>query len=742
MRSGKYAKFFIYLIVIVLINAAGITLFFRADLTENKIYSISEASKRVVSTLSEPLTIRVFFTQNLPAPYNATEQYLKDLLAEYAIYANRFFNYAFYDVSSEEGDISDETRENQKLANNYGIHPVQIRALEQDEVKFKRAYMGLVIIHGDLIERVPTITTNEGLEYSLTTAIQKLNHKISALLSLEDKIQVKLFLSSSLESVGPYIGIRNLPDVPEQIEQVVKKLNQKNYDRLSFEFLNPSSDKEIDEVAGTHNIMTLKWPAISKGNIPPGRGAIGLLLQYRDKSTIIPVLQVTQIPIFGTKYDLVKTDQLEQSINQSVESLIDINEGLGYLAGNGTLPVGGATAFDRTIQQQNALSNFNALMSQNYSLKTINLKDGSIPEDIKCMVIVRPTEKFSDYELFQIDQFLMQGKSLFLIIDSLNEVMPAQQQAINVQNRGPTYVPLNTGFEKLLEHYGIRIKKSYVLDENCVRQEMPAQFGGGEQPLYWAPLIKNQLINQELDFMENIKIMVAVKISPLELISESVKQNGISAHKLFASSEKSWEMRGRINLNPMFIRPPQTDENMQSYALAYLLEGEYPSYFNGKPVPVKEVKEKEEDKESTTPNAEKSETKEGSTPQSEDKQADIDVSQILSEGQFIARSKPAKIFVMAASEMMKDNVLDSQGRAANATFILNVVDFLNDREDIAVMRSKEQRVNPLEDTSAATRTFIKTFNIVGLPVLVVIFGLAVWFRRHSRKKHIQMMFQK
>jgi ABC-type uncharacterized transport system involved in gliding motility auxiliary subunit len=173
------------------------------------------------------------------------------------------------------------------------------------------------------------------------------------------------------------------------------------------------------------------------------------------------------------------------------------------------------------------------------------------------MLIVRPTEKFSDYELFQIDQFLMQGKSLFLIIDSLNEVMPAQQQAINVQNRGPTYVPLNTGFEKLLEHYGIRIKKSYVLDENSVRQEMPARLGGGEQPLYWAPLIKNQLINQELDFMENIKIMVAVKISPLELISESIKENGIRAHKLFASSEKSWEMRGRINLNPMFIRPPR-----------------------------------------------------------------------------------------------------------------------------------------------------------------------------------------
>jgi hypothetical protein len=58
------------------------------------------------------------------------------------------------------------------------------------------------------------------------------------------------------------------------------------------------------------------------------------------------------------------------------------------------------------------------------------------------------------------------------------------------------------------------------------------------------------------------------------------------------------------------------------------------------------------------------------------------------------------------------------------------------------MRGKEQRFNPLEDTQPGVKTFVKAFNIGGLPVLVIIFGLGVWFRRHSRKKHIQMMFSK
>ena len=75
-------------------------------------------------------------------------------------------------------------------------------------------------------------------------------------------------------------------------------------------------------------------------------------------------------------------------------------------------------------------------------------------------------------------------------------------------------------------------------------------------------------------------------------------------------------------------------------------------------------------------------------------------------------------------------------------FNMNILDYLNNREDIAIMRSKEQRFNPLVETVAGVKTFIKSFNIVGLPVLVVLFGLLVWFRRHSRKKRIQIMFQK
>ncbi|MDJ0814840.1 MAG: Gldg family protein [Desulfobacterales bacterium] len=733
-RSGRYVKFLIYLVVVILVNVAGITLFFRLDLTANKIYSISEASQEVIGTLSEPLTVKVFFTKDLPAPYNNVERYLQDLLQEYGIYANKFFNYRFYNVSAEEGDLPDQTRENQSLANNYGIHPIQIQVVEKDEVKFQRAYMGLVMIHGDLIERIPTITSGEGLEYQLTTTILKMNNKISALLSLPEKINIKLFLSSSLEGVAPHMGIRNLSEIPREVEAMVKKLNRKNYDKLNYEFLNPEEEQELRALGNQFNIMTLSWPALGKGKIPPGKGAIGLVMQYGDKSLTTPLLQVIRIPIIGTQYRLAELEELEEALDKNIEQLIDINEDIGYLADHGTLSLTGPppNAPGRQPNQESA-SNFRSLVSQNYTIKNVALKLDNIPESLKSLIIARPTEKFSDYELFQIDQFLMKGKSLALIPDRFNEITPSGQQGMSFGQQ-PVYIPVDTGLEKLLEHYGIRIQQSYVLDENCFRQEMPAQFGGGERKIYFAPLIKNRFINQDLDFMKNIKALVALKISPLELIPERIEQNDLKAHRLFASSEKSWQMRGRINLNPMFITPPESTEEMKSYALAYLIEGQFPSYFAGKEIPVREIEDQPKEGQE---NAEKKGQPE--TPKTE---SEIDLSRIERKGEFIPVGKPGKIFLMAAADMLKNNVLDTGGRGSNSILILNAIDYLNGRGDIAVMRGKEQRFNPLNDTQAGTKTFIKAFNIAGLPVLVVIFGLGVWFRRHSRKKQIQMIFAK
>jgi len=726
-RKGKYYKFAVYVLIVILINMAGVTMFFRADLTSDNIYSLSRVSREVVSTLSEPLTIKVFFTEDLPAPHNNTERYLRDLLEEYSIHSNDYFNYKFYNVSTRQGDIEDEAKRNQELAHSYGIYPVQVRNIEQDEVQFKKAYMGLAMIHGDVIDKIPSITSTEGIEYKITSRIQKMNNKISTLLNLEDQIKIKLYYSPSLEKVAPQIDINNISDIPQKIERAVEDLNDKFYSRLEYRLHTPDNTPSFDEQINRYNIMTLRWKDMEDDSgrlvIPAGEGALGIVIEDQEQFQTIELIKVMRVPLFGTRYQMADIDNIGAVIEEAVDDVLDVNKKIGYLADHGCPPLAG----NPQIQQQDILSNFNSLVSRSYSISQVKLKEDGIPEGIDCLIIAGPTEQFSDYELFQIDQFLMKGKTLALFLDPFREIMPSGQQRSSY-NRGPSYLPLNTGLEKLLEHYGIQPEKSFVLDKHCYEQQMPEMYGGGKQKVYFPPMITNRNINKEIEFMKNIKGLITLKTSPVYLMEDRLNSSeNLEGHVLFTSSEDSWEMSERITLNPMATRPPQDESEFTDYPLSVILEGEFTSYFEGKQIP---EKPQEEDKEEGEEIGAEEETPAGK----------VEPSGISGERTFLPSGRRAGIFTAGTSEILSNSILDQEGNAPTSTFVMNLIDHLNGRTGYAEMRSKSQRFNPLEESSAGVKTFIKTFNIAGLPIIVIIFGIIIWMRREARKRRIYSMF--
>ncbi len=726
-RSGDLVKFFIYLIVVILINVAGFTMFFRADLTSNRVYSLSEVSKEVVSTLEEPLTIYVFFTKNLPAPYNSVEKYLHDLLEEYALAGNRHFNYKFFDVSPQEGFMDEEIRKNQELADSFGIRPVQIQVLEQDEFKFKMAYMGLAIIHGDMVERIPAISSSDRLEYQLTTAIQKLNNKISTFQKLEDNIELRLFLSSSLEDIAPHLGIESFSHIPGEVQEIVDRLNKKSFNRLDYKMLDPSKDPSLEDQVEKYNVMTMQWPEVPEESIESGRGSIGFIVEYKGNVLEVPLLERLQIPILGAQqmssiYHLVDMEVVEEVLQKSIESLIDINENLGYLADHGCINLWGREYNIPGMPSQGSISNFNGLASQTYSIKEVRLTERDLLDGLNCLLVAGPTQPFNDYELFQIDQFLMKGKSIAFFLDSFEEIQS--------QRGGAQFNRTETGLEKLFNHWGIDIKKSIVLDQDCYKAQLSEEYGGGEQPLYYVPQIRDEFINRDLPFMKNIRGLLIQKASPVVLDETRIKENGLIAHKLFSSSEKSWEMAEPLNLNPMMMHPPGPGAGMMSMPLAYTLEGSFSSYFADKPVPQAVM---EEEKNNDEENGEEDAVKDRPL---------IAADQIKAEDKKIDKGKPGKIFIIGTSDVLKNSVISPAGTNINAIFIMNLVDYLNGQEDVAVMRGKTGNLNPLSKLSAGVKSGIKYFNIIGLPVIVALFGLIIWFIRYRRKLAIQEMFKK
>ncbi|HSG28322.1 MAG TPA: GldG family protein, partial [Candidatus Krumholzibacterium sp.] len=344
-RFQKYYRFILYLAVVVLVNIAGMTMFLRFDLTANRIFSLSRASEEAVSTLSEPLTINVFFTKDLPAPHNNTERYLHDLLEEYSAHSNRYFNYRFYDVSAEEGDISEKAKENQELARSYGIYPVQVQNIEQDEVKFKRAYMGMVMIHGDVVDKIPSITTTEGLEYMITSKIEKMNSKISVLLNLEEPVQVRLYLSSSLGEIASRLRLGDISGIPATLGAIVDELNEKYYGKIEFTSIDPSTDSSREADISAYNVLTLRWPSQpdeAGGAQVEKRGTAGIVVESGDNHEMIPLINVVRVPLFGTQYQMADMNTMSERLSEVVDDVLDINKKIGYLSGHGSLPLGGA----------------------------------------------------------------------------------------------------------------------------------------------------------------------------------------------------------------------------------------------------------------------------------------------------------------------------------------------------------------------------------------------------------------
>lgn len=728
---SRYYKFGLYLVIAILVILVSQNLFLRLDLTANSLYSLSKASKRSVSTLKEPLTLNVFFSKNLPAPYNNIERYLHDLLEEYSLHSKRYLSYRFFNVSAKEGDLSEKAEENRKRAQDYGIYPVNVQTIEQDEAKVQRAYMGMVFIHGDIVERIPAITSTEGLEYQITSTIQKMNNKISALLNLPEKIEIKLIQSSSLELIAEQVDLKGLNGLKDQVAQVVKELNDKTYGQLEFLHVDPSLEEVKPEDLQKYERFGLQWPELRGDNgsvIPAGHGILALGMEHEEKSLerrlLNQSLNLTSSG-FREKFELVDMEQLKSFIEENVDNLINIHEEIGYLSSHGTLSLSPAlpSQFQMLQSQPDSLTRLNSLLGNNYTLTQIDLKDEEIPESIDTLLIAGPKENFSEWELFKIDQFLMKGKSLALFVEAFNEVQPqGQQQMYGMQQ--PVYLPVNTGLEKLLDHYGIEVKKSYVMDENCFTSRDRTT---GETPIYFAPIIKNENINHGLSFLANIKELIMLKVSPVLIDENKIEGNDLKHKQLFSTSNASWEMSGRINLMPWMIRPPTNQEEKKSQTLAYVLEGEFPSYFAGKSIPEKPEAEDEEEKDKE----EEEKTAEKTTPQD---------SQITGGEGIIPKGSSGKIFVIGTAEILKDNVLDEQGSSPNAVFLLNTIDYLNDQEEIAVMRSKNQRFNPLKDSKAVTRTFIKVINVAGLPVLIILLGFYVWIRRKTKRRMIQSVF--
>jgi gliding-associated putative ABC transporter substrate-binding component GldG len=153
--------------ILVLINILAGRFFFRIDLTEDKRYTLSDATKNILNELADPVTITAYFSEGLPPNIDQTRIEFKDMLSEYATRSRGKILYEFINPNKDQM-IEQEAMQN-------GIQPVVINVREKDQSVQKKAYLGAVLKYGEKTEIIPFIQPGSAMEYSLSSAIKKLS---------------------------------------------------------------------------------------------------------------------------------------------------------------------------------------------------------------------------------------------------------------------------------------------------------------------------------------------------------------------------------------------------------------------------------------------------------------------------------------------------------------------------------------------------------------------------------------
>ena len=100
MVSNNKKTFIIYLsligAILIILNIVSRNIFHRWDLTDNKMYSLSVSSKSIVKKIDDRLTMKIYFSDNLPGEYGNNRRYLQDMLEEYAAFSKGKIHFEFF----------------------------------------------------------------------------------------------------------------------------------------------------------------------------------------------------------------------------------------------------------------------------------------------------------------------------------------------------------------------------------------------------------------------------------------------------------------------------------------------------------------------------------------------------------------------------------------------------------------------------------------------------------------------
>lgn len=169
-RKSLYRSYKIGILLFIgialLTNVVGSRIPGRIDLTQDRLYTLTDSTKKTLSSLNDVVNITLFASGELPAQLQPVLRDVKDTLRDYQTFGKGNIVVISKNPSGNP-QIAQE-------AGSLGVREVQFNVVGQEEFKLQNGYLGLAVSYAGKSEAIPFIQDTSDLEYQLTSFIKQL----------------------------------------------------------------------------------------------------------------------------------------------------------------------------------------------------------------------------------------------------------------------------------------------------------------------------------------------------------------------------------------------------------------------------------------------------------------------------------------------------------------------------------------------------------------------------------------
>ncbi|MBT7980994.1 MAG: hypothetical protein HN584_00390 [Akkermansiaceae bacterium] len=439
--------------------------------------------------------------------------------------------------------------------------------------------IGVVLVFGIVLALNLIVSTNVPFKIDLTEdKIHTLSQGTKDVIEgLDTPVTMSFFVSKDKDNMRP-----ELIPFAKRVDSLLKEYERGSSGGfIEIERVDPSPDSEEEDRAKLNNLQGI-----------PGRlnepAYLGLTITCLDRKSSIPFI------------DPNREQMLEYDISRAIVEVT--REGAPKVGLMSALPVQGgpATPFAQPGQgQQNRPWQFYTQLKRDYdpdptdigsNLVDLGLDIEEVPGDVDVVLLVHPAG-ISENAQFALDQFLLRGGNIVAFLDSFS-VVAAQSQPQRQQFGGAPQapgIPTSSDLEKLLNAWGVNFEANQVLADTTYAT---AQTQASNNPAVLT--ITREAINKDDTLTTSIRDLL-MYFSGVFYVSE---KEGVKVETLIKSSAKSQ----LVVPQSVQFNPDQVTQNFKAsgkeYPLALRLSGKFTTAFpEGKPSLEEEEEEEEEEKE-------------------------------------------------------------------------------------------------------------------------------------------------